>query len=77
MKYNITKPLPSRHVRVHHIDKDKDDPKLRDVLSQRPTGPSRGRRRREHAPGPSGPSELGTTQERGATPDDLFSSSVA
>ncbi|XP_044718032.1 C2H2 type zinc finger domain-containing protein [Hirsutella rhossiliensis] len=35
-----------RHVRVHHIDKDKDDPMLRDVLSQRPDGPSRGRRRR-------------------------------
>jgi hypothetical protein len=35
-----------RHVRVHHIDKDKDDPRLRDVLSQRPDGPSRGRRRR-------------------------------
>ncbi|KAK0736920.1 hypothetical protein B0T21DRAFT_437715 [Apiosordaria backusii] len=35
-----------RHVRVHHIDKDKDDPQLRDVLSQRPDGPSRGRRRR-------------------------------
>ncbi|KAF7561906.1 hypothetical protein G7046_g2251 [Stylonectria norvegica] len=35
-----------RHVRVHHTDKDKDDPKLRDVLSQRPDGPNRGRRRR-------------------------------
>lgn len=35
-----------RHVRVHHVDKDKDDPLLRDVLSQRPDGPSRGRRRR-------------------------------
>ncbi|KAH8653477.1 hypothetical protein BX600DRAFT_80398 [Xylariales sp. PMI_506] len=35
-----------RHVRVHHIDKDKDDPQLRDVLSQRPDGPNRGRRRR-------------------------------
>ncbi|KAI1632120.1 hypothetical protein F4809DRAFT_656862 [Biscogniauxia mediterranea] len=35
-----------RHVRVHHLDKDKDDPALRDVLSQRPDGPSRGRRRR-------------------------------
>ncbi|KAK4196554.1 hypothetical protein QBC40DRAFT_7306 [Triangularia verruculosa] len=35
-----------RHVRVHHVDKDKDDPQLRDVLSQRPDGPSRGRRRR-------------------------------
>ncbi|OTA81741.1 hypothetical protein M434DRAFT_25189 [Hypoxylon sp. CO27-5] len=35
-----------RHVRVHHVDKDKDDPQLRDVLSQRPDGPNRGRRRR-------------------------------
>ncbi|KAH6719978.1 hypothetical protein BKA61DRAFT_470617 [Leptodontidium sp. MPI-SDFR-AT-0119] len=35
-----------RHVRVHHTDKDKDDAQLRDVLSQRPEGPSRGRRRR-------------------------------
>ncbi|KAL2024464.1 hypothetical protein VTK56DRAFT_8275 [Thermocarpiscus australiensis] len=35
-----------RHVRVHHVDKDKDDPLLRDVLSQRPDGPNRGRRRR-------------------------------
>ncbi|KAM7204000.1 hypothetical protein V8F33_001971 [Rhypophila sp. PSN 637] len=35
-----------RHVRVHHIDIDKDDPRLRAVLSQRPDGPSRGRRRR-------------------------------
>jgi hypothetical protein len=35
-----------RHVRVHHVDKDKDDPMLRDVLSQRPDGPNRGRRRR-------------------------------
>ncbi|CZS95771.1 uncharacterized protein RCO7_08767 [Rhynchosporium graminicola] len=35
-----------RHVRVHHVDKDKDDAQLRDVLSQRPEGPSRGRRRR-------------------------------
>jgi hypothetical protein len=35
-----------RHVRVHQVDKDKDDPQLREVLSQRPEGPSRGRRRR-------------------------------
>ncbi|TAQ84393.1 hypothetical protein B7494_g7290 [Chlorociboria aeruginascens] len=35
-----------RHVRVHHVDRDKDDPQLREVLSQRPEGPSRGRRRR-------------------------------
>lgn len=39
-----------RHVRVHHVDKDKDDPMLREVLAQRPDGPSRGRRRR-HGPG--------------------------
>jgi hypothetical protein len=35
-----------RHVRVHHVDKDKDDPQLRDVLAQRPDGPNHGRRRR-------------------------------
>ncbi|ETS83389.1 hypothetical protein PFICI_05265 [Pestalotiopsis fici W106-1] len=35
-----------RHVRVHHTDKDKDDPQLREVLAQRPDGPNRGRRRR-------------------------------
>jgi len=35
-----------RHVRVHHVDKDKDDPMLRDVLAQRPDGPNKGRRRR-------------------------------
>ncbi|KAI0526607.1 hypothetical protein F5B22DRAFT_633054 [Xylaria bambusicola] len=35
-----------RHVRVHHVDKDKDDPALREVLAQRPDGPNRGRRRR-------------------------------
>ncbi|KAK8120396.1 hypothetical protein PG999_004516 [Apiospora kogelbergensis] len=35
-----------RHVRDHHVDKDKDDPLLRDILSQRLGGPSRGRRRR-------------------------------
>lgn len=36
----------NRHVRVHHVDKDKDDPLLRDVLAQVPEGSSRGRRRR-------------------------------
>lgn len=35
-----------RHVRVHHLDKDKEDPLLRQVLSQRPEGGNRGRRRR-------------------------------
>ncbi|KAJ9664303.1 hypothetical protein H2201_005295 [Coniosporium apollinis] len=35
-----------RHVRVHHVDKDKDDPALRDVLAQRAEGGTRGRRRR-------------------------------
>ncbi|PLB45151.1 hypothetical protein P170DRAFT_450157 [Aspergillus steynii IBT 23096] len=36
-----------RHVRVHHVDKSKDDPALRQVLSQRPEGSVRGRRRRQ------------------------------
>ncbi|KAF2021957.1 hypothetical protein BU24DRAFT_404888 [Aaosphaeria arxii CBS 175.79] len=35
-----------RHVRVHHVDKHKDDELLREVLSQRPEGGPRGRRRR-------------------------------
>ncbi|KAI9752713.1 MAG: hypothetical protein M4579_005512 [Chaenotheca gracillima] len=35
-----------RHVRAHHNDKKNDDPLLRDVLSQRPEGGNRGRRRR-------------------------------
>ncbi|KAF2141971.1 uncharacterized protein K452DRAFT_200328, partial [Aplosporella prunicola CBS 121167] len=35
-----------RHVRVHHIDKERDDPQLREVLAQRPEGGGRGRRRR-------------------------------
>ncbi len=28
----------SRHVRVHHVDKGKDNPLLMEVLSQRPEG---------------------------------------
>lgn len=39
-----------RHVRVHHVDKNKDDPLLRGVLAQRPDGPNRGRRRRGPQP---------------------------
>ncbi|PKS12900.1 hypothetical protein jhhlp_000240 [Lomentospora prolificans] len=35
-----------RHVRSRHLDKDKNDPKLLEVLSQRRDGLSRGRRRR-------------------------------
>ncbi|KAH6880394.1 hypothetical protein B0T10DRAFT_412037 [Thelonectria olida] len=35
-----------RHVRVHHVDKDKDDPDLLEVLAQRPDGPFHSRRRR-------------------------------
>ncbi|PSN70231.1 hypothetical protein BS50DRAFT_488173 [Corynespora cassiicola Philippines] len=35
-----------RHVRVHHVDKNREDPQLREVLAQRPEGGSRGRRRR-------------------------------
>ncbi|KAJ5308654.1 hypothetical protein N7508_004033 [Penicillium antarcticum] len=35
-----------RHVRVHHVDKNKDDPILRQVLAQRPIGSARGRKRR-------------------------------
>ena len=39
-----------RHVRIHHVDRDRDDPQLRDVLSQRLEGPPRGRRRRPQWP---------------------------
>ncbi|KAJ5557679.1 hypothetical protein N7513_003265 [Penicillium frequentans] len=35
-----------RHVRVHHVDKSKDDPILRQVLAQKPTGRKQGRRKR-------------------------------
>ncbi|KAI9790453.1 MAG: hypothetical protein M1816_005117 [Peltula sp. TS41687] len=35
-----------RHVRVNHHDKDKDDPALAKVLSRKPEGGHRGRRRR-------------------------------
>ncbi|EEH42966.2 uncharacterized protein PADG_07786 [Paracoccidioides brasiliensis Pb18] len=35
-----------RHVRVHHIDRNREDPELRRVLAQRPEGGMRGRRRR-------------------------------
>ncbi len=35
-----------RHVRVNHIDKDTNDPQLREVLAQRCEGGNRGRRRR-------------------------------
>lgn len=31
---------------MHHVDKDKNDPVLLEVLAQRPDGPVRGRRRR-------------------------------
>ena len=37
---------PTRHVRVHHVDKDKDDIALRDVLAQRNEGAGKARRRR-------------------------------
>ena len=39
-------PPLSRHVRVNHMDKDTNDPQLREVLAQRCEGGSRGRRRR-------------------------------
>ena len=35
-----------RHVRVNHVDKDTNDPRLREVLAQRADEGSRGRRRR-------------------------------
>lgn len=41
----------SRHVRVHHVDKDKDDAALREVLAQRIEGTGKQRRRRTDAKG--------------------------
>lgn len=39
-----------RHVKVHHVEKDKDDPVLREVLNQRlEGGGSRGRRKRANS----------------------------
>ena len=38
--------FPIRHVRVHHPDKERDDPQLRSVLAFRSGEGSRGRRRR-------------------------------
>ncbi|SPO02707.1 uncharacterized protein DNG_05382 [Cephalotrichum gorgonifer] len=35
-----------RHVRSRHVEVDKNDSRLLEVLAQRPDGPSRGRRRR-------------------------------
>jgi hypothetical protein len=34
------------HVRTRHVDNSKDDPILRQVLTQRPVGSTRGQRRR-------------------------------
>lgn len=35
-----------RHVRVHHVDKDRDDPELWEVLAKRSEGSGKARRRR-------------------------------
>ncbi|KAK0265998.1 hypothetical protein LTR57_003561 [Friedmanniomyces endolithicus] len=40
-----------RHVRVHHVEKDKDDAALREVLAQRIEGAGKQRRRRTNAHG--------------------------
>lgn len=37
--------IPGRHVRVHHVDKDRDDDLLRDVLNRRTVDPDKLRRR--------------------------------
>jgi len=34
----ITNICRNRHVRIHHTDRDKDDPQLLGVLAQRPEG---------------------------------------
>lgn len=43
-----------RHVRVHHVDRSKDDPILRQALAQRPMGSARGRNRRLNPNGAPG-----------------------
>ncbi|KAH6949043.1 hypothetical protein BKA56DRAFT_716325 [Ilyonectria sp. MPI-CAGE-AT-0026] len=35
-----------RHVRVHHVDKNKDDPQLQGVLGQTSKGTKRGQKQR-------------------------------
>jgi len=40
-----------RHVKVHHVDRDKEDPELREVLSQRVEGGKGAGRRRVRAGG--------------------------
>lgn len=42
----LTRTKHCRHVRVHHVDKDRDDEALRDVLNQRTEGQGKTRRRR-------------------------------
>ncbi len=43
--------MNDRHVRVHHVEKDKDDAALREVLAQRIEGAGKQRRRRTNAHG--------------------------
>ena len=47
----------NRHVRVHHSDKNEDDPQLSGVLSQKPEGPNKGRKRKAGSP-PREPANL-------------------
>ncbi|KAF2172240.1 hypothetical protein M409DRAFT_17477 [Zasmidium cellare ATCC 36951] len=49
-----------RHVRVHHVDKDRDDPALREVLAQRSEGTTQKQRRRR---------TQGTTSREGQAPE--------
>ncbi|KAE9374285.1 hypothetical protein N431DRAFT_556628 [Stipitochalara longipes BDJ] len=60
-----------RHVRVHHVEKDKDDSQIRDVLSRPPEGPSGGRRRRGFLT--SGSTEEHTQQTAGRLLNDQVS----
>lgn len=50
----LTDGRPHRHVRAHHTDKDRDDPVLREVLSQQRTE-SQGKTRRRRMAGMANP----------------------
>jgi hypothetical protein len=48
----------NRHVRVHHVNKDRDDNVLRDVLNQRTEGQGKTRRRRTNTGPPMATASL-------------------
>ena len=50
--------MRDRHVRVHHVNKDRDDNVLRDVLNQRTEGQGKTRRRRTNTGPPMATASL-------------------